>query len=88
MTFESDSHLESIGDNCFFSCGLREIVIPRSVRLIGDHAFHMCIGLSSLRFEEGSQISSIGEGAFSVTRLRPENVKYPEAFKSDGREYE
>ena len=80
--------MESIGDNCFYYCKLREIVIPRSVHSIGDHAFDGCPWLSSLRFEEGSQISNIGRGAFYSTQLTPNNVKYPDTFKSDGREYE
>ena len=88
VVFEPGSHLESVTDSCFFSCGLREIVVPRSVRAIGDGTFYGCRQLSSLRFEEGSQISSIGKGAFGATRLRAENVIYPDTFKSDGREWD
>ena len=65
-----------------------EIVIPKNVRSIGSYAFDGCLWLSSLRFEEGSRISSVGVGAFSGMCLNSLNVKYPNTFESDGREYE
>ena len=88
MAFEPDSRLERIGNTCFESCGLVEMVIPRSVRSIEYLAFCNCQDFRSLRFEEGSQISSVGVRAFYGTQLTPENVRYPDTFRSDGREFE
>ena len=87
MVFEPDSCLECIDRNCFGLCGIMEIVIPRSVRSIEDYAFDGCLWLSSLRFEEGSQLGSVGKGAFRGTCLNSLNVQYPDTFGSDGREY-
>ena len=35
VVFEQNSQLEHIGEKCFENCGLKEILIPRSVRNIG-----------------------------------------------------
>ena len=79
--------MERIEYNCFANSGLEKIIIPKSVRSIGDDAFDDCQKFSSLRFEEGSQISSVGKGAFRGTCLNSLNVQYPDTFGSDGREY-
>ena len=47
-----------------------KIVIPRSVRFIRPWAFDYCENLSSLCFEDGSQIAAVGRGAFFDTKLR------------------
>ena len=39
VVFEPYSQLERIEKDCFYMCDLREIVIPRSVHYIEDHAF-------------------------------------------------
>ena len=87
MVFEPGSRLEAIGDRCFGECGLREVVVPRSVRRIGEGAFRGCRDLVSLRLEEGSLLASVGEGAFRGTRLAPESVQYPGALKTQGKEW-
>ena len=68
--------------------GLAEIIIPRSVRSIEYLAFCNCQDLRSFRFEDGSQIDKVGAGAYYNTLLTPENMWYPNTFRSDGREFE
>lgn len=61
--------LRKIGGDCFSNAGLREIEIPKSVIRIGSFAFYNCKGLRSVTFQEGSRLDSIGESAFSHTRI-------------------
>ena len=35
VVFEPGSRLERLGESCFEECGLLEIVVPRSVRVVG-----------------------------------------------------
>ena len=83
LVFAPDSRLEVIGDECFESCGLREMAIPRSVRDIGSHAFASCYLLAFVRFEEGSALRHVGYGAFQSTRV--EDPLYPNAVEEDPR---
>lgn len=56
--------LESIGNYAFQSCKIiTDIVIPNSVKTIGDNAFCFCIRLKNLTL--GSGLLQIGELAFS-----------------------
>ena len=87
VTFAPYSRLKYIGDNCFENCGLTEIVIPRSFQAINDSAFYSCLNLSSLRFEWGSLLNHVGDSAFGCTKLRLENVKYPDTFRTEWNEW-
>lgn len=72
---------------CFGNCGLKEIVIPNSVRSIGGLAFINCSSLSSLRFENGSRIEHVGDSAFHGTELTRDNVQYPPTLRTSGYEW-
>ena len=89
VVFEPNSCLEQIGSYCFARCKLCEIVIPKTVKSIGDGAFFWCRWLSSLSFEEGSRLKEVGAHAFSGTQLRRDNVRYPKTLrkKEDGLEW-
>jgi len=55
-----------IGKHAFYSCThLTAVFIPASVQSIGDVAFEESRALSSVTFETGSQLTSIGNLAFS-----------------------
>ena len=55
----------SIGQRAFSRCtGLTSVTIPASVTSIGYEAFSECSNLTSVTFAEGSQLASIGSGAF------------------------
>ena len=63
-SIEIPDGVTDIGDYAFFGSGLKNINIPAGVTTIGMYAFALCESLSSATFAEGSQLSSIGEGAF------------------------
>ena len=67
--------------------GLTKIVIPKSVRSIEHFAFDGCKQLSLFSFEEGSQLASVGRGAFFGTPIKRDTVRYPDTFQSDGSEF-
>jgi hypothetical protein len=50
-------------------CGLTEIIIPASVTSIGEQAFAGCENLTSVTFEDGSQLKEIGDAAFMGSGL-------------------
>ena len=66
-----ESSVESIEFYSFGKNGsLKEIVIPASVKNIGECSFTFCNGLKSLVFEEGSSLTTIGiECFYSDTRV-------------------
>lgn len=53
-TDEHPAHLESIGDNCFWLCGLTSFVVPRSVKTIARQAFHECHALETVSIPAGT----------------------------------
>jgi hypothetical protein len=66
VTFPATSQLSSIGAQAFWSCDqLRTIVIPSSVRFLGNHCFGFCGSLETVYFCEGSRLKEIPESAFS-----------------------
>ena len=73
----------SIGQGAFSECyDLLSVTIPNSVETIGDKAFLACFDLVSLIFDEGSQLSSIGEEAFYCSSLT--SVTIPNSVTSIG----
>ncbi len=86
--FAPHSALKVIGDECFRSCyNLKGVLtIPQSVAYIGDYAFYHAgydgngtdAGSMHLRFEEGSQLRSIGMYAFSECRRLKGTLAIPE----------
>lgn len=87
VVFEPDSQLDLIGEACFTLSALEKVAVSKSVTSIGARAFSGCRNLSLLRFEPGSRLERVGEWAFHNTRLGPENVAYPDALKTSGREW-
>ncbi len=63
VTFAGNSALTEIERSAFFASGLRSIRIPASVISIGNNAF-CSTKLSSVVFEQGSQLRIIGDNAF------------------------
>ena len=70
VVFERDgngnSSVTTIGNHAFrqLENALTEIVIPASVEEIGNNSFHNCTQLQNIIFEEGSNLTTIGEQAF------------------------
>lgn len=69
VIFESGSILQEIGKEAFYFTNLVSVLIPRSVKELGDSAFHQARSLSSVEFEGGSTLELIGQEAFKVTNI-------------------
>ena len=74
VTFEKESQLKTIGGGysgssyygAFSDCtALTTIEIPASVTTIGTAAFKGCSSLTTVTFEKGSQLKTIGGGSYS-----------------------
>ncbi len=90
---EEGSILKNIGVNAFAYAGFEKVTIPASVETISDYAFYAARGITSLTFEEGSKLTSIGEYAFSgedgaswsgLTTGLLQSVKLPASLKTLG----
>lgn len=70
VTFDDDSQIISIGQNCFLGCkALTSIIIPNTVTSIGADCFLGCKALSSITFDSPSQLTNIGDYCFSETSI-------------------
>ena len=73
VTFEKGSQLKTIGGGysgssyygAFSDCPITSIEIPASVTTIGTAAFKGCSSLTTVTFEKGSQLKTIGGGSYS-----------------------
>ena len=83
ITFSEE--LTSIGEDAFYLKGtLTSMTFPASLKSIGKYAFSGCGQLSSLTFAEGSQLETIGEGAFNETSISGHLTYLPASLKSIG----
>ena len=59
--------LQKIGQEAFVNCYhlTGNVRIPAAVREIGYHTFWQCMDLESFTFDSGSQLTTIGEGAWA-----------------------
>ena len=78
VALPQDGVLETIGWNAFSyfyydsrdrPASIEKIVIPASVKVIGQYAFDGCASLSEVSFAPGSQLKEIGSEAFQDTNL-------------------
>jgi hypothetical protein len=68
LTFEDG--VVCIGPRAFDSCtAVQAIVFPASLKVISENAFVGCRSLHEVAFAAGSQLQSIGKGAFSDSPL-------------------
>ena len=75
--------ITSITKMSFAASGVRHVVIPKEVTSIGEMAFGNCYNLTSVTFEEGSQLKSIGKQAFgNCTAL--ESIEIPASVTTIG----
>lgn len=58
------STLTVIDTRAFDNSGITEITIPPSVQTISTQAFERCSALTTVTFEEGSNLQTLGEGVF------------------------
>ena len=73
----------TIGKNAFNECsGLTSITIPANVTSIGERAFAVCYNLATVSFAVGSQLTTIGDYAFTSTGLT--SIEIPASVTSIG----
>ncbi len=66
VNLSSATNLASICNSAFKNCSqLTQITIPASLTTLEDSAFQDCYLLTSIKFENGSKLKSIGKFAFS-----------------------
>jgi len=70
--------LEEIGDFAFWGAGISRIVLPKSLKRIGENAFCSCDELQEVVFQEG--LIEIGEEAFDKCESLT-SVKLPSTLK-------
>ena len=56
--------LETVGREWFHCQSIQRLIVPSSVRVLGDDAFSGCEGLSAVFFEPGSRLERIGDCCF------------------------
>ena len=84
-TDEHPAQLASIGENCFWECGIESFTVPRSVQTISRQAFHSCEALETVSIPAGT--TSVDKEAFYLcNKLEAINVdKANETYaSSDG----
>lgn len=80
------SNLQTIRMCAFMDCTLLErVIIPESVLTIEDSAFAFCTNLTTVTFEEGANITKLGNSVFIGCEVL-DNVKLPGTIKSFGEE--
>ena len=95
VTFENNSVLETIGDDSFRYCTcIKSLKIPKTVKTIGSNAFGQILktdptqyitSLTSLTFDSGSVLETIGGGAFKYSSGLT-SVAIPNTVKTIGYE--
>ncbi|MDO4272176.1 MAG: leucine-rich repeat domain-containing protein [Eubacteriales bacterium] len=75
----NEKKVTDIEDDSFLQCEkVRSVVLPDTVKTIGEKAFQMCTNLEQINFP--SSLTSIGYDAFSSCRLK--SVFIPDSVKS------
>ena len=72
--------LECIGAKWFENTTVREIIIPKSVKKIGENAFYGCKNLISIILQEG--LESIGDNWFKNASIK--EIVIPKSVKTIG----
>ena len=68
---QQGSQLDNIYSSSFKGCtALTSIFIPKTVTVVNYQAFYGCSALASITFEEGSQLKTLGQNAFSGTAIK------------------
>ncbi|MCX4313632.1 MAG: leucine-rich repeat protein [Clostridia bacterium] len=76
-----DGSVAVIGERAFYGSGLKNIIIPSSVKTIGNYAFEACLDLINVVISDG--VTSIGACAFDSCRSLT-NIVIPNGVTSIG----
>ena len=74
VEFSKDSLLQKIVNNAFHCSNVRTIEIPKKVTHIGKNVFSKCSNLTKAEIPLDSELQFIGEGAFSITKIKSLNI--------------
>lgn len=72
--------VKRIGSGAFQNSGLTNITIPNSVTYIGSRAFSGCVDLTSVTFENNSQVETINSTMFSASGIT--SIEIPSSVKT------
>lgn len=81
ITVTLSQSLEKIGDYAFAFTDITSIILPDSVKEIGNGAFRRCYQLSSLTVGENSQLETIGSEAFAECPLDLSEIQLPKGLQ-------
>ena len=85
VSFPDDTIVETFVWGAFEKCSaLESIFIPNTVKTLGNNCFNGCKSMTSVVFEEGSQLTSLPDFAFGSTLALTE-IKLPDSITSIGR---
>ena len=82
-TFGDGISIDEIPYACFNNTALKEVTIPASVTTIGDYAFHNSPNLTSVTFDDDSQLETIGNYGFGQCIVM-ESLLLPASLTSIG----
>ena len=75
--------LTEIGEEAFYWADCVSVNIPNTVTTLADKAFYSCGSLTSVTFDEGCQVKTIGDYAFGSAKVLP-SITIPEGVESIG----
>ncbi len=78
--FSVPNTVEKIGDNSFTNDNLKSVAVSKKVKVIGKAAFNECPNLSTVKFAENSELTTIKESAFKDTSI--ETIELPEKLNT------
>lgn len=76
-------NLRTMGKSAFDNCGIREIIIPRSLRIIPEKAFYLCEQAKNIVIPEG--VKTIEDDAFAGAGDDTPPIKIPMSVESVGK---
>lgn len=81
IEFSSEGVLETIEYEAFYGCNIKNLKIPKSVKIIGEHSFSNS-NIETLTFEENSKLEEIKYQAFSYNLFN--EIVLPNSLKKIG----
>jgi hypothetical protein len=83
VIFEDESNLKQIDESAFAFSGLKSIVIPRSVEVLGKHCFSWCKSLIEVIFEDEGNLERSCESAFGHSAVKA--IRIPNSIECLGK---
>lgn len=79
MSITWNNTLEKIGNTAFYNCGIKELILPDSVKTIGKSSFANCRELENVKLS--SNLKSIPEEAFTSCK-KIKKIELPDDLKT------